>query len=130
METGMAEEYRFDWQGQHGAAGRSFEGWLIPTLLSGADWDVVSGPLQEATKNWTDVLVTVQINGIEVGAREFFASIDRNLTYLIEREAKRLVEEDDRLTEIGEAAALFEADCKRAAKYRLGQIGIAFDEER
>ena len=122
-------EYRFDWQAQGGAAGRTFEGWLLPTPLAGKDWDTTMELLREKTKDWSDVVVTVQVNGEEVNARGFFTTIDMNLTYLIEREAKRLIEEDDRLTEIGEAAALFEADCKRAARYRLGQIGIRLDEE-
>lgn len=129
METVMAEEYRFDWQAQGGAAGRSFEGWLIPTLLTGTDWDATKDALHEATKGWTDVLVTVQINGVEVNAQGFFSSIDRNLTYLIEREARRLVEDDERLNDIAEAAYRFQEDCKRAAKYRLGQLGIEMRED-
>lgn len=122
-------EYRFDWQAQGSAAGRSFESWLIPTLVSGEDFDAKHEALHAATGGWADVNVTVQINGIEVDPRGFFTSINDNLTYLIKNEAKQLVENDERLTEIATAAALFQEDCVRAVRNRLGRLGIAQDEE-
>ena len=58
--------------------------------------------------------------------RARFGRSSEKLDREIEREAKRLVEEDERLMEIATAAALFQEDCVRAAKYRLGQIGLTF----
>ena len=85
-------EYRFDWQAQGGAAGRTFEGWLLPTLLAGKDWDTTMELLREKTKDWSDVVVTVQVNGEEVNARGFFTTIDMNLQELGQAVAHELID--------------------------------------
>lgn len=123
-------EYRFNWhEEEHGQNG-SFKSWLIPTLLADSGGDrVLFEALSEATEKWTDVNVTVAINGIEVDPTDFFESIERNLTYLTERAAAKLVSEDARLQEIYEATEAYNRAIRWETRLALGRLGIELRED-
>lgn len=120
-------EYRFDW---HAAGRDTFQQWLIPTILADLPGDQsLFDQLSELTDNWCDVNVTVQINGIEVDPTGFFTSIESNLTYLTEREAERLVRENEDMTQIHTSIRQFERAVRREMNMALGRLGIEPSEE-
>lgn len=120
-------EYRFNW---HETGQDDFQRWLIPTILADLPREQSRfDELSELTGNWSDVNVTVQINGVEVDPTGFFTSIERNLTYLTEREAERLVRGNDRLNEINSVLTTFERVIRFEAGLALGRLGIDMREE-
>ena len=120
-------EYRFNW---HETGEEDFQRWLIPTILADLPREQSRfDELSELTRNWSDVNVTVQINGVEVDPAGFFTSIERNITYLTEREAARLVGDNARLSEIHSVLDTFERVIRREARMALGSLGIDLQEE-
>jgi hypothetical protein len=62
---------RYDWQ----AETKSFLKWLLPTLIAGREnFD----DLSEVTNKFTDVVLTMQVNGIEVPTEHFIRSLMMN----------------------------------------------------
>lgn len=62
---------RYDWQAEL----ESFLKWLLPTLIAGREnFD----DLSEATNKFTDVVLTMQVNGIEVPTEHFIRSLMMN----------------------------------------------------
>lgn len=55
--------WRYDWQA---APEGLIQKWLLPTILSP---DQTAG-LSDATNRFTDVTLTIQVNGVEVSARK------------------------------------------------------------
>lgn len=120
-------EYRFNW---HETGQDDFQRWLIPTILADLPRDQSRfDELSELTGNWSDVNVTVQINGVEVDPTGFFTSIERNLTYLTEREAERLVREEADLTAVYTTINRFQDAVRREMNEALIGLGIDPREE-
>ena len=122
-------EYRFNW---HDEVTRrpSFKEWLIPTLLgsTGSDREKLDA-LAEATQAWTDVNVTVQINGIDVDPEDFFDSVERNLSLLTADKARELVDGDERLRELSNSMSSLLRALRFEGRLALGRLGIDWDEE-
>lgn len=122
-------EYRFNW---HDEVTRrsSFKEWLIPTLLgsTGNDREKFDA-LAEATQGWTDVNVTVQVNGIDVDPEDFFDSVERNLSLLTADKARELVDGDERLRELGNSMSSLLRALRFEGRLALGRLGIEWDEE-
>lgn len=120
-------EYRFNW---HETGQDDFQRWLIPTILADLPREQSRfDELSELTGNWSDVNVTVQINGVDVDPTGFFTSIERNLTYLTEREAERLVREEADLTAVYTTINRFQDAVRREMNEALIGLGIDPREE-
>jgi len=120
-------EYRFNW---HETGQDDFQRWLIPTILADLPREQSRfDELSELTGNWSDVNVTVQINGVDVDPTGFFTSIERNLTYLTEREAERLIREEADLTAVYTAINRFQNAVRREMNEALIGLGIDPREE-
>lgn len=120
-------EYRFNW---HETGQDDFQRWLIPTILADLPREQSRfDELSELTGNWSDVNVTVQINGVDVDPTGFFTSIERNLTYLTEREAERLIREEADLTAVYTTINRFQDAVRREMNEALIGLGIDPREE-
>lgn len=122
-------EYRFNWHDEV-THRPSFKEWLIPTLLgsTGNDREKLDA-LAEATQAWTDVNVTVQINGIDVDPEDFFDSVERNLSSITADKARELVDGDERLQELGNAMSSLLRALRFEGRLALDRLGIEWDEE-
>lgn len=84
----------------------SFLGWFLPTVMVDVDSDQ-QADLAKRTRRWTDVQVQVLINGVEVDARNFLDSVERNIEHCARNAARdmlnnviRLDDLEDRVTQI------------------------------
>lgn len=75
----------FDWQAQP----EGFLKWMFVSLLSG-EHDLIK-QLSEPTDHFTNVILTMQINEVEVDTAGFIESLERNITYKAKDAAKELV---------------------------------------
>lgn len=81
--------WTFDWHSEHSGG---FLNWLVLALISKPEYDKGRlDELSEATKNFTDVRITVQINGIEVDPRGFVEGVERHMNYAVAQEVDELL---------------------------------------
>lgn len=118
------EPFRFDWQD---LPEDEFLKWLVPTLLAYAGGDTVK-LLGELTNQWRDVQLGVTINGVEVDAKHFVASLQRNLTRLTEDAARDLLNDRCGLREVTELLVDLERGVKRQVRDRARQLGVSLDD--
>lgn len=65
-----------------------FLSWMTITLVTQARKDDIFEKLNILTKKWTDVNLTIQINGVEVSAENFIEGIKSNMSYWAEQKAE------------------------------------------
>jgi len=65
-----------------------FLSWMTITLVTQARKDDMLDKLNILTKKWTDVNLTIQINGLEVSAESFVEGIKSNMSYWAEQKAE------------------------------------------
>lgn len=92
----------------------SFESWMIITLVTQARKDGQFNQLNTLTKKWTEVDLTVQINGVEVSPENFLEGVKSNMHFWAEQKAETKAHEvldsvrekvdeiDDLLTEVAD----------------------------
>jgi hypothetical protein len=105
--------FTYDWQQQPD----NFLKWLLPTLISAGDREMFEC-LSEATDKFTNVTLTIQVNGVNVPVENFLSGVESNMTYYANKEAARLVTSIPRLERLREAMD----DADHALRERLVQI--------
>lgn len=113
-------EFRFDWQMEP----EGFLKWMVVALTAGQDIE----DLSVATSRYTNVELTILINGIPVNAKAFIAGVERNMDYHAREEARKMIEHVDssRLTDTVQAIL----DWTRDEMLRLfAEKGIDLPEE-
>lgn len=84
--------FTFDWQAEARKSRGSFLEWLIPELVTCLEWHGKSWELiRERSKGYTDVQLTIQINGVEVDPKSFLEGVESNMTHQAQRGAEELV---------------------------------------
>ena len=81
--------FKFDWQ----ARNEDFVKWMFVHLI--ADQRKVDNfdELSNATKGFTNVEITMQVNGVEVNAQNFIESVEEAYKQHAERAAKQMVDD-------------------------------------
>src|SRR5262245_11410950 len=79
------DELRFNWHDQP----ENFLKWMLTSCI--ASMKVDFDALKAATNDFTDVVITMQVNGIEVPAKGFIDGIQSNMDWEVNQAAKRLV---------------------------------------
>lgn len=115
-----SEEFRFDWQAQP----EGFLKWLLPTLISSRHHDGLIDQLSAATEKFTDVRLTVQINGVDVDPAAFLTGVEMNMVHYAKAEARRLVDEIGELALLRELLEDVERSAVRQLEQRLAAAGI------
>lgn len=121
-------EFRYNWHEEQ-FGGSDFKAWLIPTLLVGKRGTDAWDELSAATDKFTDVNVTVQINGIEIDPTDFFEGVESNMHWRSERRAVELIRDDERLRALSNTAYEVEQELRKAALDRLRELGIELQED-
>jgi hypothetical protein len=94
----MTKEYKFNLQQLDDFGYESFLRWTLVHLVTpreGSSSDLVDS-LSEVTKNFTEVTLTVQVNGVSVDPHEFIRGIHANFDRAVTRVA------EDELLKLGE----------------------------
>jgi hypothetical protein len=105
--------FTYDWQQQE----EGFLKWFLPTLVTTMDSEVFNR-LSEATDKFTNVTLTIQVNGVDVPVENFLSGVESNMTYYANKEAGRLVTSIPRLERLRELMD----DADYALRERLTQI--------
>lgn len=112
--------WRFDWQA---APEGSIQKWLLPTILSP---DQTAG-LSDATSRFTDVVLTIQVNGVEVSAQQLMTDLEASCNTAIKAEARKLLDSvgfGDLERDFKQAEVAF----RTALELRLERAGITLPE--
>ncbi len=119
--------FQFDWQ----ARGEDFVKWMFVHLIADQrDADPQFERLSEATDKFTNVKLTMQVNGIEVNAKNFIESVEFAYKQHAENTAKEIVAEAiPDLSELQDA--VFEAQRALEKKLResMRNVGVEWYEE-
>lgn len=123
----MTEEFRFDWQAE---GENTFLKWMIPLLLG----DVLKDDrkheeMVEATAKWTDITLTIQINGVEMPVREFLIGIEHNMNYYAEKEATRMLQEASSFPKLRDDLSALEAGVRVQMRGVAQALGLRVDWE-
>lgn len=84
--------FKFNWQKEP----EGFLKWLIPHVLPKDDPKATMSAvdqLSKATDKFTNVELTMLINGIKVDARRFLTRVEQNMEYYARQEAARMLNE-------------------------------------
>lgn len=119
----------YDWQ----KMGRTeFLHWILPVVLGDLLQREGVERLSQATTNFTEVTMTMQINGIEVDAEAFIDATQRHMRACVETEAARLVEEAperEKLQTANEAVSQVLADAHDSIKRLYEAAGVVFPRD-
>ena len=99
----------FDWQD---AEHDSFVKYVITTLIADKTKEEFD-ELSNLTNKWTDIELSIFINGIEVNAQAFLDGVDRNMHYYAKDYAKDLVHEKLNIEAIDQLNDVIKATKKR-----------------
>lgn len=116
----------FNW---HEADRDSFLKWLVVTVMPRVVGDARFEEFREATTDFTDVRIAMQINGVPVNAFAFIDGVQRNMTHAVSVEAERIVREQTGFDEL--ADLIHEADrlVKATLRKQLVKAGIELSED-
>lgn len=106
--------------------------WILPVVLSDLLQREGVERLKEATTNFTEVTMTMQINGIEVDAEAFIDATQRHMKVRVEEEAARLVEgspERESIRAADDAVTQILEEAYSAIKTRYEAIGVRFPQD-
>lgn len=110
--------FTFNWA----AEPEGFLKWFLPTVLGGMLNDGFMEDLTQRTNTYKDVQVQVLINGLEVDAKHFLESVERNLELEAAKEARRMLNDVGGLEaleqRIGEIRAVLVAKVEEALAER------------
>ena len=113
----------FNWHQSDG-----FLRWMIPHLVGGKNRDLFD-QLSEATDKFTNVTLTIKINDIEVDTEMFVDSVRRNMDYITQDAAKKMVEKPleglvPELEALQDAVRQAENAIRDHVKQKLKEAGI------
>jgi len=124
--TDPSAPFRFNWQDKYNSSD-TFLKWLLPTVLAGVDRETMDA-LSESTDLWTEVELGVTVNGVEVDARHFIESLEKNLTRMSNKAARHLVHGHLSLSLLIEDVAQLELNLRNHIRVWARQHGIDIDE--
>jgi hypothetical protein len=108
---------RYDWR----AEPESFLKWLLPTLIAGREnFD----DLSEATNKFTDVILTMQVNGIEVPTEHFIKSLMMNYEKETRDAAREMLDNVVQITDIEDLINDLHAALKDTIRERCTSAGV------
>jgi len=113
-------EFRFDWQ----AAPEGFLKWLLPVLVANRRGEDQFDELSKITDKFTDVRLTIQVNGLEVDAENFLNGVEHNMEYYAKVEARRLLDEVGRFDDLEDLLASAKRTVMQDVEQRLSAAGI------
>jgi hypothetical protein len=108
---------KFDW---HQQGENSFRKWLIPSLCSGDEIDLLS----EATDRFTNIEIAIQINGVEIDASGWIDRLEEAFDREVPRHARKMIEDVPRLTELYDAVQDLEREVRRKIFELAREAGI------
>lgn len=115
---------QFDWQKRD----EDFVKWMFVHLIADKrQEDPRFETLSSATKGFTDVQITMQVNGIEVNAQNFIESVENAYRQHAERTAKDLVRDMPRMQELEDVLAEAQRQAKSAIEEAFARAGIDLD---
>lgn len=116
--------FTFDWQKRE----EDFLKWMLINLISGIrDDSELFDKLTKETAKWTNVELTIQINGHDVPVGQFIEGIERNMHYFAEKAAKERLRDMPELIELEDAIASFRHEATNKICDMANKIGIEID---
>lgn len=115
--------WRYDWQA---APTDSFQDWLLPVLLASANESKLT-ELTDATSEFTDVVLTIQVNGVEVDAERLVRRLEQERDQAVKIAARAMLDSvgfGDLERDFRQAEVAF----RTALELRLQAAGIALPE--
>jgi hypothetical protein len=112
--------FRFDWQ----AEPDGFLKWLLPVVIPVSQKADLIEQLSAATDKFTNVELTIQVNGIQVDAQAFLTAVERNMDHSVSAEARRLLDEIGKFEDLHELLRDAERAARRSIEQRLTDAGF------
>lgn len=134
----MSEGYTFNWHELDEFDYEGFLSWALVhlTVLTDADGRKRSRDeaeferLREATKNFTDVTLTVQVSGVDVDPQHLMRGIEHNMKRYAKQDAAETLEQLAAFTDVrATVTVLQEAIVRRIEQVARG-LGVDLDVER
>jgi hypothetical protein len=116
--------YTFDW---HAEGRDSFVGWALVHILPPMTNEQM-GKLSEETDKFTNVTLTIQVNGIEMDAKPFLDGIDRNMEHFAKVEARKMVAAMTKLNRMDRLMEFLQEQVELVAREELRDAGIEIPE--
>lgn len=120
----------FDW---HKENRESFRSWIVINLIaystSPGKGEEFFDKVKEASDNFTNCEITIQINGIEVDAEQMLDRIAENMEWQAERKAKEIVKQLPGFSDIEEALEIASKAIKKKFLGELKNLGISVSED-
>jgi hypothetical protein len=106
-----------------------FRSWIVPVLLSGADEDTYE-EITEVTNGFTNVVLTMQVNGVEVPVEHLEESLWRNVEKGVQEKAWEICREVAQVDNLQKLLDLAKEAIERELYMHLTQgAGIKVPEE-
>jgi hypothetical protein len=115
---------RFDWQGTQD----EFLKWLLPSLLAQHLNAESIDELSRLTNKFTDISVTMQVNGVSVDPTHMFESIQQTMDYSVSAAARDLLTACD-ADVLYDGLKQLNARVRRIIEERAAQLGVELDLE-
>lgn len=107
--------FRFNWQD----APEGIAKWLLVAVIPASQRPDIIPRLSEATNKFTEVDLTIQVNGIEVDAGALLDRIERTMNYRAQVEAQRLLDGIGRFDDLQNLLDRVQLAAKTAVRQRL-----------
>jgi hypothetical protein len=113
----------YNWQTEP----EGFLKWLLVSIVP-RDSDVeVFEKLSDATDKFTNIELSISVNGIEMDAQRFLDGVQRNMNHNVELEANSLLSQFGRFDELREMLDAVEYAAKKAIEDELTKNGISIE---
>jgi len=121
---------KFNWHDESRRDRTSFKSWLVTNLISPVSRDKDQfDAISKATDKFTNVEITMQINGIEVPTEQFVDGIESNMNYLTEKSAKEQVRDMTDLVELEDAISALRFELTNKVYELANKNGIELERE-
>jgi hypothetical protein len=121
--------HTFDWHKEP----EGFLRWMIVNLLTHplnhATGEELTGRVAEASKDFTELTLTIQLNGVEVPTEYFVNSVKNNMDYFAERAAREMLNSIPKLAALRNRLEDFESQVNDRVTELARQLNIDQDEE-
>jgi len=125
MTTGKDLAYRYDWQ-EETKKGRfgSLIDWATTVVVSSNRQEDVIDHLSELTNGFTECVMRITLNGVEVDAQHLMTRLDETLDHGIESGVQEKIKEFGYFSELNEAMSRAQTAAKEALYAEMAAFGI------
>jgi len=124
-------EFRFDWQKE---PENSFWKWFLPHVLAQVpdvpgQEEMTMDDFEKLTNRYTDIRLTVQVNGVPVPTEHFMESVENNVKWAARAAAKEMYKRAG-LGRLYDVVHDLQDEVREMVVTKFAEIGIELPEDR